>query len=475
MRPWPYSGVRGWFFAVLLTACGAEVTEPPDEAADAGFPDATAADATPNPDAETPDQGHAEDLGFLDATVFDAGTPDTGATDLGFRDASSPDAVATDSGPPDPGPAVLNPGWIGGPCASDADCNFANGRCLTAAQGYPGGLCTQDCTRFCPDQAGPQNAVTFCMEATSAQCVARCDYTLSPTGCRQGYVCLPEKRYNEPSVVRDVCVPRSGVPGRAVPPYDIGQACATDSDCERNTCLTLQGGYCTQEACDIVGCPNGASCWRLGQENQHVCLDNCTSNNDCRAAEGYQCDSDQTCWWYPPMRPTCVLSGGAQDCASWASMSASQDFVVATKGQRRLTLCRGAQQVQSFCMGLGFAPIGDKEREGDGKTPEGLFYIPRLLPNSQYYKAFLISYPDAADAARGLAQGLITQSEHNAIVAAQNNRTEPPQTTNLGGLIEIHGRGGSSDWTWGCLAIEDAQVDVLWNNLGVGDSVVILP
>ena len=109
------------------------------------------------------------------------------------------------------------------------------------------------------------------------------------------------------------------------------------------------------------------------------------------------------------------------------------------------------------------------------RTPEGVFYIPRVLPNSMYYKAFLLSYPDAADAQRGLMAGLITQAEHDAIVAAQAARTEPPQETGLGGLIEIHGMGGSSDWTWGCIAADNTVIDTLWPVLAVGDNIVVRP
>ena len=78
-------------------------------------------------------------------------------------------------------------------------------------------------------------------------------------------MCLPEKRFGDAAVVREVCVPGGAFPGRPAPPFDIGAACATDGQCQRNTCLTaLAGGYCTQKRCDLVGCPSGSSCWQLG-------------------------------------------------------------------------------------------------------------------------------------------------------------------------------------------------------------------
>lgn len=474
--------------SLLGVACGGEEELPDAEAAEdvprAGLDAGFAADAQdpglPDQGVESPDAG-GPDLSAPDASSSDAGAPDASAPsdasspDQGFVDAGTPDAGRPDSG----APVTLNPQWIGGPCQSSADCPFTGGTCDTR---YPGGMCTQTCSLTCPDQAGPLNSVTFCIDDgngdANGQCVSRCDSTLSPTGCRAGYVCLPEKRFSQSATVRHVCVPETGVPGRPAPAFDIGNACASDSACNRNTCIAgLPGGYCTQEQCHIVGCPSGSQCYGLGgQEPFYACLKTCTGNNQCRTGEGYVCDSDQTCWAAPPVNNwSCDLAGGAQDCAAYASQ-ASSDFVVVTKHDRRLTLCDGASSLGSWCVDLGLAPVGDKEREGDRKTPEGIFYIPRLLPASEYYKAFLLSYPDIADATRGRDQGLITQSEYNAIVSAQNNRTEPPQNTNLGGLIEIHGEGGAGqDWTWGCIAVANSVIDILWPVLGVGDTIVVLP
>jgi hypothetical protein len=469
--------------ALLASACGGEgdipdvegMEDAPRAGLDAGFFGADAAgndaaDSGPNgPDASGPD------LSFPDANGLDAGGPD--ATN---PDAANPDASPPDTGPFDSGaPVDLNPQWIGGPCQSVADCPFTDAFCDTR---YPGGMCSQTCTQYCPDQTGPLNSVTFCIDDVDGDaegvCVSRCDFTLSPTGCRAGYVCLPEKRTNQPTYVRYACVPETGVPGRPTPAFDIGAACANEAACNRSTCITgLPGGYCTQEKCHIVGCPTGSQCYNLGgQESFYACLRTCTADGQCRTGEGYECDPDSTCWPTPVTSTwACDLNGAAQDCSTWAAQ-ASTDFVVVTKGDRRLTLCDGSSSLGSWCVDLGQAPSGDKEREGDRKTPEGVFYIPRLLPTSEYYKAFLLSYPDTGDATRGLQAGLLTQSEYNAIVNAQNAGTEPPQNTNLGGLIEIHGQGGvGQDWTWGCIAVNNSVIDILWPVLGVSDTIVVVP
>jgi hypothetical protein len=374
---------------------------------------------------------------------------------------------------------ILDPGWIGGPCSSVQDCSFAGAVCLTGSHGYPGGMCTEACTLTCPDMTGPLDSVTFCIDdgaGSSGICVSRCDHTLSPTGCRAGYVCLPERRMNEPTTVIHACVPISGVPGQAVPADDIGSPCSLDSDCARGTCLTdLPSGYCTQEACDTLGCPGQSRCEQIGgtQETYYVCAKACSSNADCRASEGYTCGNDHTCWGPPATPAVCDLSGGPADCTPHAAGS-SANFIVVTKHSRRLTLCQGMTARGSFCVGLGASPVLDKERAGDRRTPEGVFYVPSKNPMSQYYKAFVLSYPDIPHAMRGLAAGIITQSEYDLIASAQSMHTLPPQDTGLGGWVEIHGDGSSSDWTWGCIANDNSTIDILWPVINEGDTVVVL-
>jgi hypothetical protein len=112
--------------------------------------------------------------------------------------------------PPDP---RVNAGWIGGPCERDMDCDFDGGICLPDEGGYPRGLCTQECTRFCPDRDGMP--VTFCIDGvlmSPGACVQRCDYVaFQGTGCRPGYACAMRSRYEETDVSRGVCLPSAQV------------------------------------------------------------------------------------------------------------------------------------------------------------------------------------------------------------------------------------------------------------------------
>ena len=114
-------------------------------------------------------------------------------------------------------------------------------------------------------------------------------------------------------------------------------------------------------------------------------------------------------------------------------------------------------------------------RGGTIRTPEGEFYVFVKNPKSSYYLSLGVSYPNAEDAERGLRDGLITRAERDAIAAAARAKTMPPQTTRLGGLIYIHGNGSRSDWTLGCVALEDREMKELFDAVGVGTPVTILP
>lgn len=158
-----------------------------------------------------------------------------------------------------------------------------------------------------------------------------------------------------------------------------------------------------------------------------------------------------------------------------SSAVASDLRIVVLKTERRLMVHRGATELHNFRIGLGNTPVGDKEREGDGKTPEGTFYVCVKNPQSRFYLSLGISYPDTADAARGLRAGLITQTQHDDIVASQKNKKSPPWDTALGGEIFIHGHGSTRDWTLGCVALEDAEMKILYDLIEVGTTVEIRP
>ena len=147
--------------------------------------------------------------------------------------------------------------------------------------------------------------------------------------------------------------------------------------------------------------------------------------------------------------------------------------IVVLKSKRQLILYAEDKIVRTYRIGLGFNPTDDKIRQGDGATPEGTFYIFTKNAQSAFYLSLGISYPNIEDAERGLRDGLITRAQYKQIVRAIRRSATPPQNTPLGGQIYIHGNGSGSDWTWGCVALEDEEIKELFNAVPRGTTVVI--
>ncbi len=127
------------------------------------------------------------------------------------------------------------------------------------------------------------------------------------------------------------------------------------------------------------------------------------------------------------------------------------------KASRKLYLLNNDQVLKSHDIGLGFAPVGPKQFEGDGKTPEGSYTITHRNPNSNYYLSIGISYPNDAE-------------REFAALAGK----EP------GGDIFIHGRSGyrgknKGDWTAGCIAVTDREMEVIYAMVNPGTPIQIFP
>jgi murein L,D-transpeptidase YafK len=141
-------------------------------------------------------------------------------------------------------------------------------------------------------------------------------------------------------------------------------------------------------------------------------------------------------------------------------LAGTVDHVLIDKSDRRMTLYRDGHPVKSYPVSLGFAPVGAKTMEGDGRTPEGRFRIDRRNPQSSYHLSLGIDYP---------------QSRHRS--AARKAGVSP------GGDIFIHGQPNvrkgrsdlSGDWTAGCVALTDDQIEEVWGAVPMGASVEIRP
>ena len=186
----------------------------------------------------------------------------------------------------------------------------------------------------------------------------------------------------------------------------------------------------------------------------------------------------------PPATPLRIsrpsTEAGASDRIAESDTQALPDVLVdpavlVEKRARRLTVFSEGRPVKRYRVALGREPIGDKEREGDLRTPEGEFYVCTRNTNSKYHRAIGLSYPNEEDAERGLAAGLITKREYRTILDATHHMTRPPWKTALGGEIMIHGGGAESDWTEGCIAVSDAEVEELFRALPLGAPVEIAP
>lgn len=149
--------------------------------------------------------------------------------------------------------------------------------------------------------------------------------------------------------------------------------------------------------------------------------------------------------------------------------------IIVKKKERKLFLYDEEKLIKTYNIALGFTPEGDKEKQGDGKTPEGEFYIFTKNPKSKFYLSLGVSYPSVDDAQRGLEQKLITRKQHDSIIGAINQKKTPLQNTALGGEIYIHGGGSATDWTLGCVALTNEEIKELFDIIPVGTKVTILP
>lgn len=147
--------------------------------------------------------------------------------------------------------------------------------------------------------------------------------------------------------------------------------------------------------------------------------------------------------------------------------------IVINKTRKKLYLISDNKVVRIYPVSFGFDPVNDKIKQGDGRTPEGKFYVCTKNPKSKFYLSLGLSYPDLEDADRGLKQGLITKKEYGKIVWAIKNGKRPPWSTKLGGAICIHGGGVAWNWTRGCIALRNSDMKELFSIVPRGTEVII--
>jgi murein L,D-transpeptidase YafK len=154
--------------------------------------------------------------------------------------------------------------------------------------------------------------------------------------------------------------------------------------------------------------------------------------------------------------------------------------VVVRKSSNTLELYDGGTLVKRYACITG-SNAGDKEKEGDRKTPVGTFHIVYKNPESKFHLSLGLDYPTAEDAERGLAAGVITEQQRDDIVAALGSDLSKAENqkklwyTPLGGEIFLHGHGEGRAGTAGCVALSNGDIEELWAVLPVGTEVRIEP
>ena len=139
------------------------------------------------------------------------------------------------------------------------------------------------------------------------------------------------------------------------------------------------------------------------------------------------------------------------------------DWILVEKRKRKLTLFAGDQVLREYRVALGNNPKGPKVMEGDGRTPEGIYFIDYRVPDSQFHLALHISYPREDDIRRASKMGV-----------------------SPGGDIMLHGlRNGAKkslgslhnlfDWTEGCIAVSNNEIEEIWNLVKIGTPIEIKP
>ena len=138
------------------------------------------------------------------------------------------------------------------------------------------------------------------------------------------------------------------------------------------------------------------------------------------------------------------------------------DKVLVLKGKRRMHLLRRGMILRTYRISLGRTPSGQKVKQGDGKTPEGWYTLDTRNPRSKFYRSIHVSYPNETDRARAAAIGV---SPGGAIMI----HGEPNHLSNIG----FNGKGW--DWTEGCIAVTNREIDEIWDAVPDGTPIEIRP
>jgi murein L,D-transpeptidase YafK len=167
----------------------------------------------------------------------------------------------------------------------------------------------------------------------------------------------------------------------------------------------------------------------------------------------------------PDTQPVLRVAEGPRPAASATPARAKRlmaDSILVDKSDRKLTLFYRGEEVKTYDIALGRNPVGDKTRRGDGRTPEGLYFIEGRNPQSKYHLSLRVSYPTSSQRARAAQRGV-----------------------SAGGDIMIHGLPDAfasvgalhrqQDWTEGCVAVTNQEIEEIWGAVPNGAKILIRP
>ncbi|MBL1320667.1 MAG: L,D-transpeptidase [Methylophaga sp.] len=166
-------------------------------------------------------------------------------------------------------------------------------------------------------------------------------------------------------------------------------------------------------------------------------------------------------------------------------VSAADDIeLIVIRSEHKLLVVKNDVVLNSFRAAFGSGGRKAKLRRGDHTTPKGVYRIKKMRDSERFHSFLQLDYPSVNDAITALASKIITKAQYNAILDAHIAGKMPPQNTPLGGSIGIHGIGIETqdrieihqiaDWTQGCIALRNDEVDILKRYIKIGTEIIIV-
>lgn len=178
------------------------------------------------------------------------------------------------------------------------------------------------------------------------------------------------------------------------------------------------------------------------------------------------------------------LSFGCLSFLPNLSYATDQVELIIDHSEHKLVIKKDNTTLRTFKVALGSGGKKAKQHEGDHKTPKGTYKISKIRDSNRFHMFLQLNYPNMKDAGRALKNHLISREQYQDILDAHAYGHLPPQNTALGGAIGIHGIGHETkdkleihqiaDWTQGCIALRNDEIEELSRYIDVGTTVSII-